>query len=264
MTALAAVAYPNGTPQPYIEVTGTGFPAGTDSVTLYRTAAGIREIVRGVNRRPATGALVIQDFEAPFATPVTYEIQTFSAAGAQTSTATSTAVTLTGGAQCAWLSAPGIPTLAMPIVVVDDGQPNRSVDRSVLYPIGRSRPIVTTGQRHGREQGWTFGTSTLNQRDQFLAIVNAANPVLLRTMPRGVPGGFIALGDVEESRLINSAASEIRTFAATGIEVDAPTQGYGLSAHNWQELKDTWPTWQTVKDSYTSWLAVARDPTKAS
>lgn len=104
-------AYTDEDPCPRVEVLITHLPPTVDTVTVWRSWAGTRSVVRGGNRAEVSGALLLVDYEVPLGLPVTYWAVGYTAAGVPMQESPSATVTVS--APDTWIQDPLDPTSAM-------------------------------------------------------------------------------------------------------------------------------------------------------
>jgi len=154
------VAHPDGSPAPYVDVYADGFPAGAESLTVWRTVEGRQFKVRGlVDVDAAAGAVTILDFEAPFDLPASYRVEFKDALGALLEYSAPAVVTLSmpasAPAYAAWFHNPLDPASSVRVEL--RGQNNRQLTRPVDYEVfrvpGRSVGVaIFGGSRRGYER----------------------------------------------------------------------------------------------------------------
>nr|WP_278101167.1 hypothetical protein [Microbacterium proteolyticum] len=81
VAAPVLTGYVDADPAPRVEVLFEEFAAGTETVTVYRSAFGRERQVRGAVNAATAGALTRIDFEAPFNTLLSYRAEMFDADG---------------------------------------------------------------------------------------------------------------------------------------------------------------------------------------
>ena len=72
MVAIAVEELADG---PWVGVTLTGLSAGTDILTVWRTAGGVRQAVRGARDLEAIDSAFLIDYEVPLGRLVSYEVE---------------------------------------------------------------------------------------------------------------------------------------------------------------------------------------------
>jgi hypothetical protein len=206
MAALTVVATPepvNSPPRIRLDVTDTGSPAIT-SVTVTRTGpegtVPVRTETGGpLVLTPSGGNQVglLYDYEA-----ITGEFYTYSTVETPVTPSASVHLDVTP----VWLIHPGVPALSMPITMDVDAHTDRvyTMARGVFTAFGRADPIVITdGARKSPTGTLIVHARTATERASLRAILDDGTPLLLNIpvgMDLGVGSGFLAIGDVTESR----------------------------------------------------------------
>jgi hypothetical protein len=250
----------NVPPRIKVDVTDSGTPAIT-SVTVTRTDnSGVVRTVRTPDGNPLTLVTsgttrvgTIYDYEAPFGVPVVYSTV------AQPTVAATTQI----DSSLVWLIHPGVPALSMPITVASFDSTVRRVKQGVFYPAGRPNPIVITdGSRKTGEGSLEIQTFTLAELGNFQALTADAN-VLLLNVPAGynwgVPTSYIAIGDIEETRLVDYAGEPRRYVKLPYVTVDSPIGG-SQAQFTWADVIAKYPTWTALIAANPTWADVL-DPT---
>jgi hypothetical protein len=235
MASVAPVLTNKSVPVPSVEIyfssLGTGSPT---SITVYRLADGVTEIVRTANRAPATTAFTVVDYEVPFGVVATYFSEVFDAAG--TSLGLSSTVTTTVDSDSVWIHDPL--DLSNYLVVTPYassaslGQESFSeISRGYSFNssnvIGKKKPIL---QFYGEKaiQGLEFEviTSTNVAFDAVADLLSVA-PVAIRTPPRFYNLPRVLYGVLQGSQQpltwhLNSSDEPITRWALTLDETEAP------------------------------------------
>lgn len=220
---ITATPQPHAVP-PAVSVQVTDTSGGTTAVTVQRFVGGIAAgTIRTGDGGPApltSGTATLLDGEAPFGQPITYVANT---------AAISAPVVL--NVTRPWLINPGHPSLSMPITIANAGTRSRDLRQGVLWPLMRARPIVRTdGQRRAPTATITVRTSTITELDALDAILDDTS-VLLLNVPLsnlwGLGAEYIAVGKVDEERLVQVGASPHRHWTLPYQVTDAPLGGTG-------------------------------------
>ncbi len=141
--------YLDTNPAPRVEVLLSDLPAGVESVTVYRLAAGRQYQVRGAVNAATAGALSRIDFEVPFGIPVTYRAELFDADGLSLGFTESSTVQV----DCpdTWVHNPLDPAGSVQVDFRGTEAPEltRQSEGDVYYPQGRRVGVLISGQRRG-------------------------------------------------------------------------------------------------------------------
>lgn len=196
-------------------------------ITIRRTMGGATSIVRGADAA-AGGAVIVNDWETSYNTPLTYTAY----AGAETATATATITE-----SRAWLRSVLRPELSIPVWVAQHDQASRASRTVLLRPVGRRNPVAITDIREGQTGSSALVTWDDAGRAGMLSLTSDGG-VLLLTGPaswRFGPLYLVPLG-VSETRPGNLAETEIRQWAVEWIEVDPPPGTLAVAKRSWTDL----------------------------
>jgi hypothetical protein len=246
----------NGPPRIRLNVTissGTGV-----SVFLTRLDPdGRTQVVRLADPAVMTGtAWVGYDYEAAYGANVTYTaVVTSSGSVVQT---VSASATLTVGD--VWLIHPGVPSLSMMLAKVTSlGDRVRPVNRGVFEPFGRPTPLVVTdGTRKAVQASLTIRTRTLEELAALVGVLADSATLLLNvpvSLGWGVANEYVSIGDLVETREVETGNDPCRIFTAPYLVVSRPVGG-SQSQRTWADVITENATWQVVLDKYASWLGV--------
>ncbi len=150
-SAIDAVPQPDSAS---VQLTLSGWSAGTASVPLTRVVRGVRSEVRGSPVALAAGGAVVVDHEAPVGSPVEYEAPD----GAVT--VRSAAVTVESAE--AWLRVPGRPDLARTCTPERVPTFQRQRLTTILQPLGSSVPLAISGPLLAATPG-LIGTTAISR-----------------------------------------------------------------------------------------------------
>lgn len=228
-----------------------GFVDGTP-VTITRDGVPVRG---GVEVVPSSGSYFLWDYEAPFSVNVHYE------ATDGTLTATDD-VTLP--VTEAWLRAPGLPALDMPVLPREVPTLTRPRPTTVLRPIGRRRPVVLSGTRSAGEFTLNLWTSTQTEAEALQSLIEEAATVLL-LMPgtRALERVYVALGDAESSPLAPHRPADVNDswvlWSISATVVDEPVGDvFGDPTASYQAIVDTHASYTALMSANSSYLDVLR------
>lgn len=226
--ALALTATPNlvsNPPSIRLDLTDPA-NAVTSATVLRLLPDGTSAAVRTPDGKPLTlttsgtaKVASLDDREAPYGQPVTYVANNTAFAGP---------VTL--DEDQAWLINPGNPERSLPIEVWEIGATRRKAAALGTFEvIGRERPIVITdGRRRSPETSITVRTRTLGQIAALDRLLADARTLLLNIPADfgwGVTREYVAIGDVEETRITEYGPQADRFWVLPYRVVDAPLGG---------------------------------------
>jgi len=253
---------PLDVPRVRLNVTDTGSSPALFAATVTRLDPDGRVVpVRTNDGNPlvlttsgTTRVGLLYDYEAPYQAPVTYSTM-------ETPGSSSAAVTVAESK--VWLIHPGVPELSMPISVASVGNRTRSISQGVFRPMGRRSPVVQTdGQRKSPEGTLELNTLTLAEAARFEALTDDAG-VLLLNVPAsfnwGLPTSYVALGDIEEGRLVDYAPEPRRLQNLPYIVVDRPAGG-SQSERTYIDLLAQFSSYAALRNAYPSYTALLAGP----
>lgn len=204
---------------------------------------------------PSAGAFFLWDYEAPYSVPLSY-VADF---GASTASAASVTVPVTG----AWLRAPGLPSLDLPILPREVPALTQPRPSTTLRPLGRRKPVVLSTARAAGEFVLNVWTQSDTEAAALQALVDEAAVVLL-LMPgaRGVEHVYVALGDVDQAPLtghLTGAGESWTLWSLPATIVDSPIGGvYGDPTASYQVVLDTLATYSALDAAHDTYLSVLR------
>jgi len=178
-------------PCPRVGLTVTGLGVGDSVVSVWRTADGEREPVRGARRTTLNDAAFLVDWDAPLGRPITYEVEVISGPGgaARVMSGSVTVDSATG-----WLMDPLIPQTAVPVVgdATDEtylrsqalSELAYEADVSVFNIMGSNKPLALFGQRMA-ERGLDTSVSTRSaeQNARLEKLLQSTAQLLFRPLP---------------------------------------------------------------------------------
>lgn len=218
-----------------------------EPVTVYRTVAGVRTPVRGMDPvSPIGGSAFEWDYEAPFGVALSYV-----AADAGTDVS-SASVTLDETRP--WLRVPGLPFLDLPVVPDRYPAVERIRPSVVLRPLGRRRPVVLSDVLQSEAGSIGFYASDDDEADRIREVLEQAPVVLLHLPGTRWGARYLSVGRVMEATTTGFAgASGIPFFEIEFLVVDRPEGGV---------FGDPTNSYQAVLDTFTDYAAVlAAEPT---
>lgn len=189
-------------PCPRVGVTITGLGIGASVVSVWRTADGERNPVRGARRAGMSDADYVIDYDAPLGRPITYEVEVISGpSGAARVTSSSVTVDSVTG----WLMDPLIPQSAVPVVgdSTDEtylrsqalSELEYQADVQVFNIMGSDKPLALFGQRMAeRGLDTSMSTRSAEQNARLESLLKSTAQLLFRPLPgwgtRTLPGSM--------------------------------------------------------------------------
>lgn len=179
-------------PCPRVGITITGLGIGASVVSVWRTADGERNSVRGARRAPMNDAAYVIDYDAPLGRPITYEVEVISGPSGA-SRVTSSAVTvdsLTG-----WIMDPLVPQSAVSVSGgLDASGPylrssalsalEYQADIQVFNIMGSDKPLALFGQRMAeRNLDTSMGVRSAAENARLKGLLRSTAQLLFRPLP---------------------------------------------------------------------------------
>lgn len=207
MAASAPVLTQVSLPVPGVEIYWSSLPAGTTSITVYRLAEGVSEVVRSGLQASASGSFSITDFEAPLGTPIVYSAETYISGVSDGFSATST---ITIDTEAIAIQDPLNPNNSVSVLLGSGGdfmlgtEAFSSISRPTQITksmvIGRAKPVVQFYGRKGIE-GLEFDVLVDNSQYGKFNDVLDTQPLLIRTPGR--------MGNLPRSLFVTIQAAEL-------------------------------------------------------
>lgn len=266
-------AFPgDGVEVPFVEVVASGFPEGTATVTVRRTAEGRSFVVRGLVRTNAAGAVSVRDYEAPLGRTSSYRSEFFDSSGLSLGFDSPKTVSLAfvegpWGTSAAWFHDPLDPATAVLVSLTGGaGHPiARFTPGDVVSGPRRSVGIAFPGTRGG-VRGLTLDcvTESLEDGNRLDSLLggydsDALSIVCVRTHPRTrFPGTLFAFVSepVKAARDYDSWALQ---WAMDGDEVAPPAPAVLVPLLTYQDFANYYSTYQAFADAYPSYITASRD-----
>lgn len=287
--------YLDSAPCPRVEVFFSSFAPGTETVTVYRTAAGREFLVRGAVEAATAGSLTRIDFECPFNVAVTYRAEMFDGDGLSLGFTDPTTLGEQYGADDApeddeftalfpggpigfgllsastWLHNPLDPQGAVRVSALNTSA--RSISRptvgAISRPIGRRVGVVLSQGRTG-VQGFTYDVYAPDEAtaDKVQALLgtytNTTVPVIcLRVggdesrmrIPKPL---FMGVMDIAEEDLDIRYGGTATAHRMTGDEVASPAPGLFIPLLTNADLKAYYATNAAMAADNASNASLAR------
>lgn len=264
---MATATFDPATAAVSLEVLSGEWPGATPAAVSItrRPMGGVEAPVRGwTGRTIVAGAVFAVDAEMPLGTQVVYTVVGLDTAGATVGTRTATATT-TGAAEGLWLKAPGRPDLTVRADVAHRGVGDRvSPTVGGVYRI-LGGPQLAVAQ-FGGVGAWSreVAIQALDMPTARVvgALLDSHRIVLVQYVgPDDLESGWVMLGDVSESPLVNVYGSgDGRRWELPMTSVAPPVGDVAGATWTWDMLAATYATWDDVLAAYASWAAVVRGP----
>jgi hypothetical protein len=229
-----------------VGLTITGLGVGDSVVSVWRTADGERNPVRGARGTTIVDAGFVTDYDAPLGRPVFYEVEVITGPGGASRTLTPT---MTVESATGWLMDPLVPQSAVPVVggEGEDGpylrgealaQLEYAADVSLINIMGSDKPMALFGQRMAaRGVPLSLGADLLENNVKLKQLLLSTAQLLFRPLPEfgDLPGTmFVSIPsaveipvDVAEGSYLTWWDLKADTVAAPVLKVLTATFTYG-------------------------------------
>ena len=252
-------------PCPRVGVTITGLGVGDSVASVWRSADGLREPVRGARRVSLVDSTYLIDYDAPLGRPVTYEVEVISGpSGADRVTSSSVTVNSDTG----WIMDPLIPQSAVSISrnLLPTGEPmfaasamqklDYAMDSQVFKILGSDRPMALFGQRAAASGVDLSMITDAAEQNTRLRSLFASSGVLLVRLPASwadfVPGAWFALvASVSEQPLDAPHGEALTAWSLAGDTVAAPTLKVLTATFTYGDVALLFATYQQKQDAAT-------------
>lgn len=228
--------------------------SGIAFATVARVAAD-GTIINVRNAEPAqtdgAGAWIGFDYEAPLDLDCYYVATSTTFPGDQT---LSNTVSLASGGTTVWLRHPGRPPLNIRITLAEAPTMTRAAAQGVHYVLGRSRPVATTSQRRAQAGTLLVRTDTDDDRAALEALIEDGAVLLLSTPAGwGLGNMYIAIGDVDEDRVVQYGPDTHRLWSLPFAVVDRPAGAAVASGNSWSDALGAYASWQELALAEGTW-----------
>jgi hypothetical protein len=258
-------AFTDYDPCPRIGVTVTGLGVGDSVVSVWRTADGARNPVRGARRITMNDSSYVIDYDAPIGRPVTYEVEVISGPSGG-SRKTSSQATINTADGC--IMDPLAPQSAVPIsrrlsrngavvfAVTAMRDFEYAANVSMIEVMGSDRPMALIGQRAAAKGiDISLVTDMAEQNSKVRDLFAQAGQVLVRVPPSvsgTLPGScFLAVATVGETSRKPHTGSELTTWTIKGDTVAAPTLRVLTAGFTYGDVAILFTTYQQKQDATT-------------
>ena len=252
-------------PCPRAGVTITGLGVGDSVVSVWRSADGLREPVRGARRVTLVDSDYLIDYDAPLGRPVSYEVEVISGpTGADRVTSSSVTVS----SDSAWIMDPLVPQSAVPITrrLTSTGEPTFAVEAmnkldyamnsQVFNILGSDKPMALFGQRAAATGVDLSMITDAAEQNTRLRSLFASSGVLLVRLPASwadfVPGAWFALvASVSEQPVGASNGDPVTVWSLSGDTVAAPVLKVLTATFSYGDVDLLFATYQQKQDAAT-------------
>jgi hypothetical protein len=262
-----------------VEITITDLPPTANVTTLWRTADGKRQAVRGARRRNITGSDFIEDFEPPLNRSISYELEVVSGVGLGGSTAPQSLVVF---ATSGWIQDPLDPSSAIRLYgdAGPDGEPaltgqalkafEYAADVSIISILGSPDPVAIIGQRMSAS-GVSFSmiTEAAQQATNLRNLLLQAPLLLIRPLPGwagALPGlCYVAPPLPTELPVDEAWGGTVIKWSIESPLVAAPTMNVLVPIWTFGDVAALWLTYQQAQTALAgkTYLDVRKSPSGA-
>ncbi|MDQ0756068.1 hypothetical protein [Arthrobacter sp. B3I4] len=259
--ALALVAKPTFDPTPRVEITVTDLTPTANTVTIWRTADGKRQAVRGARKRSMVSADAIIDYEAPLGRLVSYEIEVTAGINAQVAAPQQT-TRVDSVSGC--IQDPLVPGSSVPVFgeFGPDGQAylrdtavkqlEYAADMSIMQVLGSPDPVALLGQRMSAAGvDMSMSTRAAQHAANLRNLLKQAPLVLVRPLPgwsAALPGlCYLAAGKPTELPVDEAWGGSLIRWQLVGDLVAAPTMNVLVPLWTYGDVKGLWGTYQQAQ-----------------
>lgn len=239
-------------------------------LTVWRVqTGGTRTLVRGsaglLNGATITSdQLVIEDYEAPLNTPVSYYVEIAPAAGSTPESRSSDPpVTIThADSQYAWLKDIGHPQRNVQVLMAEAPSWQRPIQQTQHRIRGRRNAVILSDVRGGLEGELLLYTQTDAEADTLNVLLDSGSVLLWQAAPgNGVTDMYVTVGATTEDRSGIRADDSWRTWKLPVQQCDMPTAVgvAGSAGRTWQDILSESATWADVLSRYATWEALLLD-----
>lgn len=248
-------------PCPRVGLTITGLGIGVSVVSVWRTADGERNPVRGARRAVMNDAGYVIDYDAPLGRPVGYEVEVISGpSGASRVTASPVTVESATG----WIMDPLVPQSAVPIVGDDTNETylrsqalvelEYQADVQVFNIMGSNKPLALFGQRMAeRGLDTSMSTRSAEQNARLESLLKSTAQLLFRPLPgwgtRTLPGSmFLANATAVQLPVDVSWGGNLTRWDLKSDVVQAPTIRVLTATFTYGDVEILMGTYQQKQD----------------
>lgn len=274
---ISVIAKPLFDPTPRVEVTITDLTPTTNTVTLWRTADGKRQAVRGFRKRDVVTSDYVVDNETPLGRSVSYELEILSGIMAQAAaTPAVTQVDAVSGA----IQDPLVPGSSIPVhgTVGPNGEAyirdqalkdlEYAIESSLIPIMGSSDPIAILGQRmSARGVDMSMSTRAAQAAADLRNLLKEVGIILVRPLPNwasGLPGlCYMLVSSPREQPVDEAWGGQLIRWELVGDLVAAPNMQVLVPLWSYGDVKALWATYQQAQTALSgkTYLEVTKSPT---
>lgn len=264
MVSMTAVPV-NDAPCPRVTVTVDGFSAGDHVVSVWRTADGERNPVRGARTITVVDSFFVEDFEAPFNRDITYELEILSGPDAGTPTLFTDVVL---PSDRGYIQDPMNPASAVPVhgVKGPNGEAYFRADTFAsmaytagvsLFPVmGSNKPVSIGGMRRAAANiPIAMSTRAEAENVRLRDLVKDAVHLVIRPLPEWgsyVPGtATYAAETVEEQPVDVAWGGSLTRWVTDGTIVRSSSARVVIALWRYQDVAEIFATYDQKQAAAT-------------
>lgn len=264
-------------PCPRVEVTVDGLSTGTTVFNVWRTADGVRKVVRGARNRSTVGSDFLVDYEAPLGRSILYEVEVVSGVE-YLAPVTNASTTLTSATW--WIQDPLVPSSAIPLAVSsqDSAIPcltaaavkalEYSADVTIIPILGSPEPVALMGGRQlAGNVDFSMFTRAAEATTTLRNLIQQTPLLLVRTngvRNDGVPAlaYFVSAKPVEQPVTV-AFGGTLTNWQLQGDLVAAPSLNVLIPIWTYGDVQALWATYQQAQTTLAGklYLDVLKSPT---
>lgn len=261
MPQINTVIKPLFDPTPRVEITLQDFTPTSNTVTLWRTAGGKRQAVRGFRKREVITSDYVVDYEVPLGRSVSYEIEVLAGLNAQAATFP---VIITVDAASGALQDPLVPGSSVPVygTVGPGGQAyirdqalkdlEYGIDASVIPIMGSPDPVGILGQRMAaRGVDISMSTRAAQMASDMRKLLQSAGLVLFRPLPNwaaALPGQcYMVIGEPHEQPMDEAWGGNLIRWELKGDLVAAPNMNVLVPVWTYGDVSNLYLSYQQAQ-----------------
>lgn len=263
-------------PCPRVEVTISDVTPTDNVVTVWRTADGKRQAVRGARKWTVNGSNFITDYEAPLGRSVAYDLEVTSGLNyGAAATQQSTTVNVTSG----FIQDPLVPSSAIPLYenLSPNGEPmlqgqaisalEYAAGMNLVQILGSPNPVALMGQRISAANiDFSMVTTAAQQATNLRNLLRQAPLLLVRPLPTfgaSLPGlCYVASAKPVEQPQFTRWDGTVTKWQLSGDLVAAPTMNVLVPVWTYGTVAALWSTYQQAQTALASktYLDVLKSP----
>jgi hypothetical protein len=251
-----------------VTVTVADLPATPQTVTIWRTADGERQAIRGYRKIEVVSSDSVDDFEAPMYRVLTYELEIVSGTARGAVQPTATVSLDPGKPRYGWIQDPLDPASAMKVYgdIVTGGETTLMDEaiKKIEYPadvslipiLGNKKPVALLGQRMAASGiSFKMGTNAAGQATALRNLLGQAPLALIRTVPEwgaSLPGlCYIAPTTPAELPKNEAWGGNVIEWEITSPLVAAPTMAVVVAIWTYGTVEASWSSYQQAQTAFT-------------